>query len=233
MMSKFLPYIVDAGVIFVFVLYLSRGWKKGLARTLVTMLSCVLAIVLAWQLYGYVADFLKTIGVQDKIAAAFGANDQVPLQPGVTEAASYIEGLFLPEELKNSMIGNNNYEAYAVLGVDTFRDYIGVFLANMVVNAIALLVVFVGSFILLKLFGRSLSIVNHIPLIGLANRLLGMAANGIVGFFVIHLIMFVFTMLATGQNFFAGIVQAIENSGVAVWFYHTNYLLDWIMKIFA
>ena len=131
------------------------------------------------------------------------------------------------------MIGNNNYEAYAALGVDTFRDYVGVFLANIVVNAVALLIVFVGAFILLKIFGRSLSIVNHIPLIGLANRLLGMIANGIIGYFVIQLLMFVFTMMATGQNLFTGIIQAVENSIVAVWFYQTNYLVEWIMKIFA
>ena len=120
-----------------------------------------------------------------------------------------------------------------MLGVETFRDYVGVFLANIVVNAIALLVVFVGSFILLKLLGRGLSIVNHIPLIGLANRLLGMVASGVIGYFIIQLVMFVFTMMATGQNVFAGIVRAIEESSVAVWFYDTNYLIEWIMRIFA
>ena len=232
-MNEFLPYIMDAGVIFVFVLYLAKGWRKGLARTLVTMLSFVLAILLAWRLYGYVADFMRTLGLQEKIAEALGVGSQVPMQPGITEATSYIEGLFLPEALKKSMIGNNNYEAYAALGVETFRDYVGVFLANIVVNAIALLVVFVGSFILLKLLGRGLSIVNHIPLIGLANRLLGMVASGVIGYFVIQLVMFVFTMMATGQNVFAGIVRAIEESSVAVWFYDTNYLVEWIMKIFA
>ncbi len=232
-MNEFLPYIIDAGVIFVFVLYLARGWRKGLARTLVTMLSCVFAMLLAWQLYEYVADFLRAIGVQDKIAAGFGVSSQAPIEPGLTEATSYIENLFLPEALKNSMIGNNNYEAYAALGVKTFGDYIGVFLANIVVNAIALLGVFLIAFLGLRLVGRSLSLVNHIPLLGLANRSLGMIANGIIGYFVIQLVMFVFTMMATGQNFFAGVVLGIENSTVAVWFYHTNYLVDWIMKIFA
>ncbi len=232
-MSEFLPYILDAIVIFIFILYLSRGWHKGLARTLVTMLSCVIAIIVAWQLYGYAADFLRAIGVQEKIAAGFGASTQPPVEPGLTEAAVYIESLFLPEALKSSMIGNNNYEAYAVLGVNTFGDYIGVFLANIVVNAIALLGVFLITFIVLRLIGRSLSLVNHIPLVGLANRVLGMVANGIIGYFVIQLLMFVFTMMATGQNFFAEIVLAIENSAVAVWFYHSNYLVDWIMKIFA
>ena len=170
-MNEFLPYIIDVCVIFIFVWYLARGWRKGLARTLVTMLSCVFA--------------------------------------------------------------NNNYEAYAALGVNSFGDYIGVFLANIVVNAIALLGVFLAAFLVLRLVGRSLSLVNHIPLLGLANRGLGMVANGIIGYFVIQLVMFIFTMMATGQNFFAGVVLGIENSTVAVWFYHTNYLVDWIMKIFA
>ena len=119
------------------------------------------------------------------------------------------------------------------MGVVNFQEYVGVFLANIVVNAIALLGVFVISFVLLRLLGRSLSLINHLPLVGLANRILGMLANGIVGYFVIQLVMFVCTMMATGQNFFSGMVVAIENSTVAVWFYHANYLVDWIMKIFA
>ena len=93
-MNEFLPYIMDAGVIFVFVLYLAKGWRKGLARTLVTMLSFVLAILLAWRLYGYVADFMRTLGLQEKIAEALGVGSQVQMQPGITEATSYIEGLF-------------------------------------------------------------------------------------------------------------------------------------------
>lgn len=232
-MNEFLPYIIDAVVIFVFALYLSRGWHKGLARTLVTMLSCVIAVVLAWQLYGYVADFLRTMGLQDRIAAGFGASNQAPADPGVTEAAAYIESLFLPEALKNSMVGNNNTVAYAALGVSSFGEYIGVFLANIVVNAMALLGVFLVAFFGLRLIGRGLGVINHIPLIGFANRGLGMLASGIVGYFVIQLVMFIFTMMATGQNFFAGVVLGIENSSVAVWFYHSNYLIDWIMKIFA
>ncbi len=232
-MNEFLPYIIDVCVMFIFVFYLARGWRKGLARTLITMLSCVLALLLAWQLYGYVAEFLRSIGVQEKIAAGFGIRNRAPVEPGLIEATAYIESLFLPEALKNSIIGNNNYEAYAALGVNSFGEYIGVFLANIVVNAIALLVVFFTAFLGLRLVGRGLSLVNHIPLIGLANRGLGMLANGIVGYFVIQLVMFFLTMMATGQNFFAGIVLGIENSAVAVWFYHTNYLVDWIMKIFA
>ncbi len=232
-MNEFLPYIIDAGVIFVFILYLAKGWHKGLARTLVTMLSCVFAMLVAWQLYGFVADFLREIGLQEKIATGFGASNRAPAEPGLAEASIYIESLFLPKALKNSMIGNNNYEAYAALGVNTFSDYIGVFLANIVVNAIALLGVFFIAFLALRLIGRSLSLMNHIPLLGLANRGLGMIANGIIGYFVIQLVMFIFTMMATGQNFFAGVVLGIENSTVAVWFYHTNYLVDWIMKIFA
>ena len=68
-MANFLPYIADAVVIFVFVLYLAKGWHRGLARTLLSMLSWVLALLLAWQLYGFVADFLRSIGLQDRIAA--------------------------------------------------------------------------------------------------------------------------------------------------------------------
>ena len=232
-MNEFLPYIMDAAVIFVFVFYLARGWKKGLVQTLVSMLSWVLAIVAAWQLYGFVADFLRTIGIQDKLALSFGPSLEVPVSPGVTEAAQYIESLFLPDALKSSMIGNNNYEAYAALGVNSFAEYVGVFLANMVVNAIAFLLVLIAAYILLRVLCKCLTILNHIPLIGTANQLLGLVSGAIVGYCVIQVVMFIFTMLATGQNIFATMVMGMEEGTVAAWFYHSNHLVDWIMKIFA
>lgn len=232
-MNELLPYIMDLAVIFIFVLYAARGWKKGLARTLVSMLSWLLAILIAWQLYGAAADLLRGMGVQAKLASGLGAGAGVPAQPGVTEASAYIEALFLSDALKASMIGNNNYEAYAALGVSSFADYVGVFLANIVVNAIAFLVIFLLSFILLRVVGRSLSFINHIPLIGLANQILGLAAGAVAGFCMIQIWMFVFTMLATGQNIFTTIVKGIENSTVAAWFYNGNHLVDWILKIFA
>lgn len=232
-MNELLPFIMDAIVIFILVFYLVRGWHRGLARTVVTMLSFLLAIILTWQLYGYVADFFRAIGVQARLAASFGAGIQAPAQPGAAEATGFIESLVLPEALKTSMVGNNNYEAYSALGVNSFGDYIGVFLANVVVNAIAVLLVFIVSLILLRIVARCLGAVNKIPLLGLANRVLGVVASGIIGACVIALWMFVFTMFATGQNVFTTMVVAIEKSSIASWFYHSNHLIDWIMQIFG
>lgn len=232
-MSELLPYIMDAAVIFIVVLYLSKGWRKGLAQMVVSALSFVLALILAWQLYGYVADFLRTIGLQAKLAASLGSRIDAPANPGVAEAAGFIQSLFLPDALKDNMIGNNNYEAYSALGVSSFGEYIGVFLAHMVINALALLLVFLVSFIALRVISHSLGVINHIPLLGSANRLLGLAAGGIIGYCTVEIWMFVFTMMATGQNVFSTMVMAIEKSTVAAWFYHSNHLVDWIMQILA
>lgn len=232
-MTDFLPFIMDAIVIFIFVLYLARGWHKGLARMAVSFFSLLIAIILAWQLYGYVADLLRAIGVQDNLAASLGAGLNAPAQPGNAEAGAYINGLSLPEVLKGTLLGNNNYEAYLALGVKTFAEYISVFLASMVVNAIAILLVFVASFILLKIISRWLGAVNRIPLIGTANRILGLVCGALIGYLIIHIVMFVLTMFATGQNAFSNIVRAIEDSMVASWFYDSNQLINWIMKIFA
>ncbi len=228
-MANFLPYIADAVVIFVFVLYLAKGWHRGLARTLLSMLSWVLALLLAWQLYGFVADFLRSIGLQDRIAAALPI--EAPAQPAMAEASSFIEGLLLPDALKTSMVGNNNYEAYGALGVSSFVDYVRVFLANVVVNAIAVLLVFIVSLLLLKLISRWLGALNWIPLIGTVNRVLGLAAGGIIGLIVIQIWMFIFTMLATGQNIFSTFVMAIEQGTISSWFYHNNWIVDWITQI--
>lgn len=232
-MNSFLPYIVDGTVIFLLVWYIAKGWHRGFARTVVSMFRWVIAILLAWKLYGYVADFLRQIGVQAKLAASFGAHIQAPAQAGVSEAIQFIEGLMLPGAIKDGMIGNNNYEAYSALGANSFGEYVGIFLANIVVNALAVLLVLVAALLLLRIFSKLLGFINDIPIIGMGNRILGLAVGAVSGFCVIEIWMLIFTMLSTGQNVFTDLVLAIERSTVAVWFYNGNHIVQGIMKIFA
>ena len=84
---------------------------------------------------------------------------------------------------------------------------------------------------LLKLISRWLGALNWIPLIGTVNRVLGLAAGGIIGLIVIQIWMFIFTMLATGQNIFSTFVMAIEQGTISSWFYHNNWIVVWITQI--
>ena len=90
---------------------------------------------------------------------------------------SAIEAADLPDVFKNLLTENNNSEMYQRLGAETFAEYVGNFLAELILNILA----FLGSFILITIVIRAivfaLDIVSNLPVLGALNRI----AGGIVG----------------------------------------------------
>ena len=95
-----------------------------------------------------------------------------------------IEAADLPQIFKNLLTENNNDEIYADLGVQTFAQYVGSFLAKLIINILA----FLGTFILVSLILRAivfaLDIVSNLPVLGALNRLAG-GAIGLLGALII------------------------------------------------
>ena len=56
-----------------------------------------------------------------------------------------IEKLKLPEQMKEVLLENNNSEIYQMLGVERFFDYLGSYLATMIIRVL-------GSGILFSVF---------------------------------------------------------------------------------
>ncbi len=136
-----------------------------------------------------------------------------------------IEAADLPEIFKNLLTENNNDEIYEDLGVQTFAQYVGSFLAKLIINIIA----FLGTFVLVSLVLRAivfaLDIVANLPVLGLINRLAG-GAIGIAGALIIVWILFIFLTLLYTTSIGKEASQMIQGNGFTRMFYEYNPLMN-------
>lgn len=88
-----------------------------------------------------------------------------------------IEGADLPEIFKSLLTENNNSEMYSRLGAETFAEYVGDFLAKLILNILAFLCTFILVTIVVRAVIFPLDIVSNLPVLGILNRI----AGGIIG----------------------------------------------------
>lgn len=88
-----------------------------------------------------------------------------------------IEGADLPEIFKSLLTENNNSEMYSRLGAETFAEYVGDFLAKLILNILAFLCTFILVTIVVRAVIFALDIVSNLPVLGILNRI----AGGIIG----------------------------------------------------
>ena len=88
-----------------------------------------------------------------------------------------IEGADLPEIYKSLLTENNNSEMYSRLGAETFAEYVGDFLAKLILNILAFLCTFILVTIVVRAVIFALDIVSNLPVLGILNRI----AGGIIG----------------------------------------------------
>lgn len=103
---------------------------------------------------------------------------------------SAIEAADLPDVFKDLLTENNNSEMYQRLGAETFAQYVGNFLSELILNILAFLCTFILITIVIRAIVFALDIVSNLPVLGILNRLAG-AVIGTAGALVIVWTVFV------------------------------------------
>lgn len=234
-MINYLPWIVD-GVCFLFLLVgFIIGWRRGFASRLLRLFSWAIAIVLTVFLYQPVSSFMGTIGVTDKIALSIEEKipDVIPLsaisgpihpedETGATVnvdtlsekdgVTGVINAMHLPQSIGFLLQSLNTHEVYKALGVDHWKEFVASALARLIVNAISIIAIFVISLILLIWLSKKMTFVNKIPIIGLANQVLGGVCSVITAGLFLSLAFFLIMSFGAGSSFMAPVSAAMDQS---------------------
>ena len=125
---------------------------------------------------------------------------------------------------------NNYCEIYEELGVNTFAQYVGSFLAKVIINIISYLGTFLIVTIILRAIIFALDIVAELPVFGLVNRLAG-GVIGFVGAAIIVWILFVVVTLLYTTVIGKDIYQAIQSNGILKFLYDNNPIMNMAAKI--
>ena len=212
--------LIDLIAVIVIGLCAFGGYRKGLIRTVYRLASFFIAMFLARQFHGPVARFLRGTPLFDTIQASVSGALNLEGVVGEHTAARYadvINALPLPENLLELLRVNNTPNMYELLQVYTIEEYISGFFANMMINGIAMIVVFIIVLILLSVVGNMLDIVSYLPVINTFNRAGGLIFGLGLGFVLIWLMMLGISMVvASGQM--AEINDYLQGSFITRWF---------------
>lgn len=143
---------------------------------------------------------------------------------------SAIEASDLPELFKSLLSTNNNSEIYKELEVENFVQYVGSFLAMLLINIVAFLCVFLLVTIILRAIIFALDIVSELPVFGFLDRIAGGAA-GILCALVIVWIMFIIITLLYVASIGTDFYEMIQASGFMRILYEYNPIMRLAARI--
>lgn len=219
--------LIAAGVILI--VCMAVGYARGFIRIVVSLGAAVATIACSAALTPYVSGAVTKFtsldeSLREKCVTALtpdfaGAELTRQRQIELLEAAE------LPDFLKNGLIENNNSEAYSILKVAEFPEYVGAYLADMILKMFSFLVTFIIVTIFVRAVIFALDVITGLPVISGLNRIAGIAVGAVIALIIIWIGFFVITLLyntAFGKDCF----RLIGESRLLAFLYKNNIIMD-------
>jgi len=213
------------------------GYRKGLIKTVFSMFSTIIALILTLIISPTVNDIMRNNEnfynmVLDKVNVALSMNeenieDEIQLGDIKEDQLSLIDDLPLPEVIKDSLKKNNTQEIYKALAVNNFKSYISNYFTSIIINALAFIITFVIIIVCLWIISILLDIISRLPVLNRINKTSGLLIGLLQGLFNVWLL---FIMLTTfgGAEFGQKIFLMIEESKLLSFIYNNNLILPFV-----
>lgn len=208
------------------------GHYRGFLRLAVTMTALILSLTIVRGAMPHVTGLLKeNTGIHRAIGQGLlhmaGAEElQINIQLPAQQREA-IEALKLPEQMKEALLQNNNNEIYSLLGVDAFVDYLGASLANMVLNLIGSIILFLVVFLAIRFLIRGLDLIAKLPILSGINQIAGAVLGGLQGLFVLWIAGLVVKAFAATP--WAQVVLLQIESSIWLRFLYHNNIFNWLL----
>lgn len=165
----------------------------------------------------------KRLGIEpEQILDVIG---QIPKDQQIKQ----IEESILPGFFKDTLLENNNSTVYEELGIDSFPEYVGAYIARMVVNVVSFLVTFVFAIIIVKALIVAVDIIGELPGIGALNHAGGVVLGMITALLIVWIVFLGVTVLYStevGKMCF----DMIDDSSILTMLYNKNILLSMLLS---
>lgn len=224
--------LLVAIVLIILVISAYRGMKAGLIKTVFSIFSMIIALVLTLWLSPMIS---KMVQSNDAIFDYFTQKVEkaIPTEEigtKISDQMNFIDNLPLPASLKTTIIENNNTDTYVALAVDNFSSYISHSIAAIIINAITFVVTYLIISILLRVICMVLDIISKLPILHQINKLSGLFVGIIHGMILVWILFVLLTALTSteiGQKAFA----MINESAFLSYIYNNNIILNFITNI--
>jgi uncharacterized membrane protein required for colicin V production len=208
------------------------GMKAGFIKTVFSLCSMVVALVLTLWLSPYANNYMRnndtiyksiSSGVE-KVLPAIEKNADKKVQENT------IDKMTLPKAIKKSLIKNNKKEVYKKLSVKTFKGYLKSYLTGIVINALAFSVTFILLLLLLWVVCIALNIISKLPMLNQINKMAGLLAGAVHGLVVVWLLFILLTVFGSsewGQK----AMEMIGKDEILSMIYNNNIILRFVTNI--
>ncbi|MBP2019487.1 putative membrane protein required for colicin V production [Symbiobacterium terraclitae] len=188
---------------------LAGGWLRGIVRTLLGFVSFFIAVMLAGRLTGPVMRWLnEAFGVQDKITEGLLRRSAISPE----SAAEALSSFAIPDIYRRPLVEDvitRSAEAGDLLAVQHAAEQLA---AGVSTGVCFIVLVLVLSIAIRWVGGLFADVIQSLPLVGTADRLLGAAAMGIAA--ILGLSLFLIWVIPTLSVYGAAELGAVVNRSV-------------------
>lgn len=171
-----------------------------------------------------VLDGLKNSGNNTVENAIENADIPENLQETAIKAAD------IPNVFKNLLLKNNNKEMYKKLGVTTFAQYVGAYIARLVINIISFILTFIVVTVILRAVVFALDIVSELPVVGFFNHLAGGVLGAGIALIIVWIMFMAVTLIYT-TDIGKEIYTMIESNSILKLIYDGNPIMQLAVQL--
>lgn len=210
--------IVDLIIIGIILLFIGIGLKKGLAGSLIKLLSFAIALIVAVALYKPVSNaIIKNTqideNIEQAIIATFGSEENSS-EAGKTEMPNNIV------ENINKEIKNATNEARNQIVENTSKN-----ISNTIINIGSGLGIYIIARFILFIIGIFVNQVTNLPILKQVDKIGGIAYGAIEGIAIVYVILAIISLFAVVQPENV-IVEGILKSSIGSMLYNNNLILN-------
>lgn len=219
--------VVDVAVFIFFLVFAIMGFKKGFFRSLVGIISTVVAVFGAVYFAPSVVKFLEetfAVGTNltKTITEMFAAKEGFDLPFNQENLELFVTNMGIPSFLSGlvvSLLGDFENTAGKTVG-----EVLPASLSALAMNAICVVALFLLFTLLLWLVSKIFTkLLDSIPVIGALNRLLGMALELVKALIILYVVLMIVSLVPSQ------VVQDVIEATTLLKFFRDYNILLWII----
>ena len=214
--------MVDLIIIAVIGLFAYLGYRKGLVKTVFSLVSIFLSVFIATKVYPILTNIMiNSTDIENKISLVV-YNNLSKLK--ITSLEDIPQFSNMPENIK-SAISTDVMGATGQKLILQLSDYI----ANIILTLICIVVAYIVVSIIVSIIGNVLESIAKLPGLNSINKLGGIIAGLIKGVIIVYLVLFVIGMLPIKS--FKGVTAQVKDSYIGGYIYNNNIITEQVTKL--
>ena len=220
--------MLDLSVIIVVSIFGIIGYKRGFIKSILTFGTSIIALVLSFIVYPMMTMLLRITPVYTWIYQTISKKvEDISFGGGLQSQGDAITKniTWMPDILVEQVKNNNNTAMYDLLGATNIKEYISLYVTQMLMGMLALFLTWVVLKIILTTVIKLLSgIIEHLPIISTFNKQGGLCLGIIKGILMLSIVGLIIPILIEIPSI-QSIYLEIQSSYLSKWLYENNLVI--------